>query len=74
MMTVTRNREGGVEPNLGKKMAEPNLGKKNTFNCSCSWATSTLKLPVGFRGLGWMALVGFFSMLIKKLGMKHMGI
>ena len=28
MMTVTRKREGGVEPNLGKKMAEPNLGKK----------------------------------------------
>ena len=30
MMTVTRKREGGVEPNLGKKMAEPNLGKKKT--------------------------------------------
>ena len=28
MMTVTRKREGAVEPNLGKKMAEPNLGKK----------------------------------------------
>ena len=28
MMTVTRKRDGGVEPNLGKKMAEPNLGKK----------------------------------------------
>ena len=29
MMTVSRKREGGVEPNLGKKTAEPNLGKKN---------------------------------------------
>ena len=29
MMTGTRKREGGVEPNLGKKMVEPNLGKKN---------------------------------------------
>ena len=28
MMTVTGKREGGVEPNLGKKMTEPNLGKK----------------------------------------------
>ena len=27
-MTVTKKRERGVEPNLGKKMAEPNLGKK----------------------------------------------
>ena len=29
MMTITRKREEGVEPNLGKKTAEPNLGKKN---------------------------------------------
>ena len=29
MMTVTRKGEGGVEPKLGKEMAEPNLGKKN---------------------------------------------
>ena len=33
MMTVTRTREGGVEPNLGKKMAEPNLGKKKPTVC-----------------------------------------
>ena len=29
-MTVTRKREGGVEPNLGKKKVEPNKKKPST--------------------------------------------